>query len=197
MWRVVHHLTGERRAGPADNIMQLDLSGSFFELFGFPESYVIDEGALTERFRDLQRQLHPDKFVSRPDSERRWSMQAASVVNEGYQTLKSDLGRATYLLQINGICIDEETDTKMDPMFLMEQMELRESLEMAESAADPFSALAEIRNQLRTGIGTQQLAFISAAGSFDWAQARTITRQWQFLDKLIREAKALEERLDD
>ena len=196
MWRVVHHLTGERRADPADNIMQLDLSGSYFELFGFPESYGIDQGALTERFRDMQRQLHPDKFVSRPDSERRWSMQAASVVNEGYQTLKSDLGRAAYLLQINGISIDEETDTKMDPMFLMEQMELRESLEMAEAAADPFSALSEIRKQLRTGIGTQQQAFVSAAGKKDWAQARTITRQWQFLDKLVREAKALEERLD-
>lgn len=178
-------------------MMQLDLSRSFFELFGFPESYLIDEGVLTERFRDMQRQLHPDKFASRPDSERRWSMQAASVVNEAYQTLKSDLGRATYLLQINGISIDEETDTSMDPMFLMEQMELRESLEMAETAADPFSALAGIRKQLRSGIDTQQQAFASAAQAHDWGQARTVTRQWQFLDKLIREAKALEERLDD
>lgn len=177
--------------------MQLDLSGSFFELFGFPENYVIDENTLIERFRDLQSRLHPDKFASRPDSERRWSMQAASIVNEAYQTLKSDLGRAAYLLQLNGISIDEETDTQMDPMFLMEQMELRESLEIAEAAADPFSALTGIRKELRSSIDIQRQAFVSAATTQDWVKARAITRQWQFLDKLVRETKALEERLDN
>ena len=177
--------------------MQLDLSGSFFELFGFPESYSIDENMLVERFRDMQRQLHPDKFASRPESERRWSMQAASVVNEAYQTLKSDLGRATYLLKINGIPIDEETDTRMDPLFLMEQMELRESLETAETSQDPVSALIKIREQLRSAIDIQKQAFVSASSKKGWEQARIITRQWQFLDKMVREVKALEERLDN
>ena len=176
--------------------MQLDLSGSFFELFGFSESYAIEEDALVERFRDMQRQLHPDKFASRPDSERRWSMQAASVVNEAYQTLKGDLSRAAYLLKINGIAIDEETDTRMDPMFLMEQMELRESLEIAEAAEDSSSALMDIRAQLTSAIGIQKQAFVSASGRQAWEEARTITRQWQFLDKMVREAKSLEERLD-
>jgi len=132
--------------------MQLDLSGNFFELFGFSNDYIIDENLLTLRFRELQGQLHPDKFVSRSDSERRWSMQAASLVNEAYQTLGDDLKRAAYLLHLNGISVDEETDTKMDPMFLMDQMELRESLEMAETASDPFMAIAGIRGRLRTDI---------------------------------------------
>ena len=186
----------DRRACAADNIMQLDLSGSFFELFGFSEGYAIDEGILVKRFRDMQSQLHPDKFASRPDSERRWSMQAASVVNEAYQTLSNELGRAAYLLKVNGISIGEETDTKMDPMFLMEQMDLRESLEIAEAAEDPFSALGKIREQLRSSIDIQKQAFASAAAEHNWNEARTITRQWQFLDKLVREAKSLEERLD-
>lgn len=177
--------------------MQLDLSGNFFELFGFSNNYVVEEKLLTERFRELQGQLHPDKFASRSDSERRWSMQAASVVNEAYQTLSDELKRAAYLLQLNGISVDEETDTKMDPMFLMEQMELRESLEMAETASDPFAAIAGIRGQLRTAINAQRESFIQASQKGDWSDARTITRQWQFLDKLIREAKALEEKLDD
>ena len=119
------------------------------------------------------------------------------MVNEAYQTLSDDLKRAAYLLQLNGISIDEETDTKMDPMFLMDQMELRESLEMAETAADPFTAIAGIRGQLRTTIDEQRANYTLAAQKGDWSDARTITRQWQFLDKLIREAKALEEKLDD
>jgi len=42
--------------------------------------------------------------------------------------LAKPIKRASYMLSINGISLDEETDTQMDPMFLMEQMELREAL---------------------------------------------------------------------
>lgn len=176
--------------------MQLDLSSSFFELFDIPASFEIDKELLVSRYRELQTKLHPDKFASRPDAERRWSLQAASFVNEGYHTLLNDLARACYILKLNGISIDEETDTQMDPMFLMEQMELRESLESAESSNDPFTALGGIRIQLKRTIEQQAQAFSSAARQVDWSTSRTITRQWQFLDKLLREVKSIEERLD-
>ena len=176
--------------------MQLDSSTDYFELFGLPQRFAIDEQALIERYRDLQQQLHPDKFASRPDAERRWSLQAASLVNDAYKTLRTDLSRAAYLLKLQGIQLDEETDTQMDPMFLMEQMELREALESAEQADDCFAKLASIRTQLHASVGEQSHAFASAVEQADWTLARTITRQWQFLDKLRRETKSIEERLD-
>lgn len=176
--------------------MQVDLSGSFFDVFGLAEDFSVDAEQLTQRYRQLQQHLHPDRFVSKPDSERRWSMQAASFVNEAYQTIQDELRRAGYLLQQNGISIDEETDTQMDPMFLMEQMELRESLEMAESSADPFVALDLIRKELRSSIEEKSQAYAAAAYAADWQVARTVTRQWQFLDKLLKETKHIEERLD-
>ncbi|MFK7995415.1 MAG: Fe-S protein assembly co-chaperone HscB [Granulosicoccus sp.] len=176
--------------------MPLDLSRSFFELFDIQDDFEIDKDLLVERYRELQTQLHPDKFASSSDAERRWSLQAASYVNEGYQTLINDLSRAVYMLQLNGISVDEETDTQMDPMFLMEQMELRESLEVAESSSDPFAALAGIRKQIKSTVEAQVQSFTSAAQQSDWSASRTITRQWQFLDKLLRETKSIEERLD-
>ena len=176
--------------------MHLDLSSNYFELFGLSESFTIDQQSLVTSYQQLQQQFHPDKFASRPDAERRWSLQAASVVNDAYQTLRSDLGRAGYLLQLHGIQLDEETDTQMDPMFLMEQMELREALELAEQADDTFVRLANIRKQLRASIAERASAFETAVGQADWSLARTITRQWQFLDKLQRETKSIEERLD-
>lgn len=176
--------------------MQIDLTSNFFELFGFESNFNLDDAALVERFNDLQRHLHPDKFAARPDSERRWSMQAASLVNQGYQTLRSELPRASYLLKLNGIDVDDETDTRMDPAFLMEQMELRESLELAEQSQDPPLALADIRKQLKTLVQGQVQVFTTALEKGDWEQARITTRQWQFLDKLLREIKELEERLD-
>ena len=176
--------------------MQIDLSSDFFELFGFESTFILDQGVLVARFNELQKHLHPDKFASRPDSERRWSMQAASFVNQGYQTLKADLQRASYLLQLNGIDVDDETDTRMDPMFLMEQMELRESLELAEQSPDPLATLSSTRTQIKALVAEHAQAFGAAAQAADWEQARVTTRQWQFLDKMLREIKQLEERLD-
>ncbi|MFK8083233.1 MAG: Fe-S protein assembly co-chaperone HscB [Granulosicoccus sp.] len=176
--------------------MPLDLSGSFFELFEIAESFEIDKDHLVLRYRELQTQLHPDKFAAESDAQKRWSLQAASFVNDGYKTLLEDLSRATYVLQRNGVDINEETDTHMDPMFLMEQMELRESLESAESSTDSFAQLASMRRRLKHAIDEQAVAFARAASQSDWATARTITRQWQFLDKLLRETKSVEERLD-
>lgn len=176
--------------------MQLDLSGSFFALFDLPEQFQIQSEHLTARYRELQKELHPDKHAAKSEAERRWSLQAASFVNDGYQTLSSDLSRAIYLLQRNGISIDEESDTQMDPMFLMQQMELRESLESAEASSDPFSVLDSIRKELKTAISEKLVDFVQASGQSQWNMARTIVRQWQFLDKLSRETKSLEERLD-
>jgi molecular chaperone HscB len=176
--------------------MRVDLSNTFFELFGFAEEFTIDRGELTERFQQLQKQLHPDKFASQPDAEKRWSMQAASYVNEAYQTLGNDLRRAIYLLQVNDISIDEETDTQMSPMFLMEQMEHREALEMAPSKPDPFAALNAIRRQLKVSTLEQVGVFESASAGKNWIEARTVVRQWQFLEKLRKEVIATEESLD-
>ena len=176
--------------------MQVDLSSNYFDLFGLPRQFVVDESALTLRFRQLQTQLHPDKFASEPSAQRRWSMQAASFVNAGFQTLSHDLKRAIYLLELHDISVDEETDTQMAPEFLMQQMEHREALEMAESAADPLARLDGIRAELKVAIAEQSAAYAVAVESRNWSQARTVVRQWQFLDKLTREVKSMEERLD-
>ena len=176
--------------------MSVDLSDDFFSLFALPRQFTIDSAKLTAAYRELQQQLHPDRFVGKSDAERRWSMQAASMVNEGYQTLRKDLPRATYILKLEGIDLDDETDTQVDPMFLMEQMELRESLEAAENSVQPGEALNSLRAQLRGATTEQTNSFAAAVEAADWARARTCARQWQFLDKLRREANSVEERLD-
>jgi len=177
--------------------MQVDFTSNFFELFELPIAFDIPQEQLDTRFRSLQRFLHPDKFASAADAERRWSMQAASFVNEAYQTLSKPLKRAAYMLSLNGISLDEETDTQMSPVFLMEQMELREALGDAPDASDPYAALDKISAELTTGRDGHAKEFQAAADKTDWAAARTVVRQWQFLEKLSSEVQAQEARLDD
>ena len=177
--------------------MHVDFSKNYFDLFGLAEKFDIDNAQLVSRFQELQKQLHPDKYASKPDAERRWSMQAASFVNEAYQTLGDDLKRAIYLLGLHGVSIDEETDTQMSPMFLMEQMEYREALEMAPDASDPYQALDAVRKNLKSATSDQLAAFENACNQQSWSEARTSVRQWQFLDKLKQEVRSAEERLDE
>ena len=106
----------------------MELTQNHFELFGLPVAFDVDAQQLAERYRELQRILHPDRYANASDRERRLSIQHAAQVNEAFQTLKSSLRRARYLLQLKGVEFDDEKETHLDPAFLMEQMELREAL---------------------------------------------------------------------
>ena len=78
--------------------MQADLSKDYFELFGLPVAFDIDSNDLAVRYRQLQRQFHPDRFASAPAAERRLSVQMTAQINAAFQTLKDPVARARYLL---------------------------------------------------------------------------------------------------
>jgi len=177
--------------------MQVDFSNNYFELFELPVQFDIPLEQLERRFRSLQKYLHPDNFASASDAQRRWSVQAASFVNEAYQSLAKPLKRATYMLSLQGIELDEETDTQMSPDFLMQQMEWREALGDVQDAADPFAALEKIEKELSQAQLTSTNEFSGAVEQLDWSRARTVVRQWQFLDKMKAELRVQEARLDE
>lgn len=118
-----------------------------FELFGLAPAYALDAERLDRTYREIQAQIHPDRFAQAGEAERRASMQWTTQVNEAYRTLKSPLQRARYLLELNGIDVGFETNTAMPPDFLMAQMELRETLEAA-VADRKVDALNQIQNDL-------------------------------------------------
>lgn len=174
----------------------IDLGSDYFELFAIRRGFDVDLTAISARYRSLQGALHPDRYATASSGERRWSMQASSFVNDAHDTLRVPLRRAVYLLSLAGVATDEETDTQMDPMFLIEQMELREAIESAPESGDPYAALQSVRKQLAQSMSTEQGNFLEASEHKDWARGRDIVRRWQFLDKLAREISALEARLD-
>lgn len=169
-----------------------------FELFGLPVAFDIDADDLASRYRELQRRVHPDKFASAPDQERRLSVQMTALVNEAFQTLKDPVRRGRYLLSLRGINIDEETDTAMDPAFLAEQMEWREGLEEIRQADNPLTRLAELAQhldrRLQDKIGQFRRAFEQGSPE-EMKRARNLAREMQFLEKMHHEIGDLEEEL--
>src|SRR3990172_820402 len=102
------------------NIGSADLQQDFFSLFNPPRRFQIDTTVLEQAYRDLQAQVHPDKFAHCSEAERRLSMQWATRVNEGYQALRDPLQRARYLLTLHGVDTQEESNTSMPTDFLMQ-----------------------------------------------------------------------------
>ena len=111
----------------------MNLQSNDFELFGVPVRFAQDRQAIDARWKELQREAHPDKFAAQGAAAQRIAMQWSVRINEAYQRLKDPLKRATYLCELHGAPIQAETNTAMPVDFLMQQMEWREALEEAKN----------------------------------------------------------------
>jgi molecular chaperone HscB len=116
--------------------MNLNLQSSDFELFGLPERFAQDRAAIDARWKELQREAHPDRFAAQGPAAQRVAMQWSARINEAYARLKDPLKRAAYLCESRGAPINAENNTAMPAAFLVEQMEWREALDDARSEAD-------------------------------------------------------------
>lgn len=188
----------------------MDFSADFFSLFNLPTSFDLDDkkhrDQLRDNYRELQKSVHPDRFVNASGQEKRLSLQRTSYLNEAYDTLKDPLKRGLYLLSLLGREVDLETNTAMSPEFLMTQMELREELDEIPSSADPESALERFSKHVAKELSQikQQVSEVLAAAVREPTpatekldRAETLLREMTFLVKLQHQAEALEERLFD
>ena len=165
----------------------MDLSQNHFELFGLPPCFRLDLARLDSRYRELQREVHPDRFAAAPPSEQRVSMQLSTRVNEAYRTLRSPLGRAGYLLQLQGFDPEFETNTAMPAGFLGAQLEQREALEEAVEAGDA-RRLAALLDQLRLQRASLLARLETELDARQaWSEAAGTLRELMFLEKFGEE----------
>jgi molecular chaperone HscB len=173
----------------------MNLSETHFQIFGVPAQFEVDLPALEERYRELQREVHPDRFAGASQAEQRVSMQLATRVNEAYQTLRSPLRRAEYLLSLQGVDPEFETNTAMPTGFLADQMERRERLGEAAEARDWQKLIA-----LNAGLCVDQDSLLGRIerqlDARDWSGAVATLRQLKFLEKFGEEIGAAEERME-
>lgn len=123
----------------------MNLQSDDFELFGLQRRFAQERNAIDARWKELQREAHPDKFAAQGAAAQRVAMQWSVRINEAYQRLKDPLRRAAYLCELHGAPIRAEDNTAMPAAFLMQQMEWREALEEAqsESAVDALDDAVE------------------------------------------------------
>ncbi|AIW17924.1 MULTISPECIES: co-chaperone HscB [Vibrio] len=168
---------------------------NYFELFGLPSQFQLDGSLLSSQFRELQKRFHPDNFASASERDRLMAVQKASEINDAYQVLKSPLSRAEYLLAENGVDIRGEQQTMSDPMFLMEQMELREELEDIPFSSEPEDALFDFDNKVSKMYKQHLKSVEQELNDGLWQQAAERVRKLKFIAKLKNEIELVEEKL--
>jgi molecular chaperone HscB len=167
--------------------LNADFSRNHFELLGLPVAFAIDGARLDEGYRELQSQVHPDRFAAGSDSERRVAMQWATRANEAYRTLRDPVARARYILALKGFDTGEETNTAMPADFLMQQMEWREGVAGARASGDAAAltalraAIGDDRNRMQSQLGRA----LDADSNYD--AGCSLVRKLRFLDKIEEE----------
>ena len=167
----------------------------YFALFALQPTFAVDTAALAVTYRQLAKDVHPDRFANATAAEQRQAVERAAELNDAFQTLKSPTQRALYLLRQQAE-MPEET-TIQDGEFLLQQMEWREQLEDLQEQAD-LQALELFVGDLKQARSKIDNAFaLCIEDPEQRLQAERLARRMQFLDKMFYEVRQLEERLDD
>lgn len=165
----------------------MNLQANDFELFGLTQKFSQDRAAIDARWKELQREAHPDKFAAHGIAAQRIAMQWSVRINEAYQRLKNPIKRAGYLCELNGAAVNAENNTAMPAAFLMQQIEWREALDDAETAADIDKLMLEANE-----FGRGQLLKIeqSIDSQSNFQQAVEQVRSLMFVERFALEIES-------
>ena len=170
----------------------MNLNDTDFELFGVPATFAQERPALDARWKDLQREAHPDRFAAQGPAAQRLAMQWSVRINEAYQRLKDPVRRAAYLCELHGAPVDAERNTAMPPAFLMQQMEWREALDEAESP----EAVARLREEVDAGRASALSSLgVLIDGQGDHPAAAQQVRALMFIERFAQDVEDRADRL--
>jgi molecular chaperone HscB len=164
----------------------------YFTFFGLTRRLNLDVATLEKDFYELSRKLHPDLNARAGSQEQEWSLQQSSLLNDAYRTLKDPILRTQYLLQLEGVELEEQSKTATEqarasgtmkkqivpPDLLEEVFELNlqlEELRMQKKMGEDDPALIE-------EIGRQKLELDEKRE----ALLRELQEQWKMWDGMLQ-----------
>jgi len=171
----------------------VNLQSTDFELFALPVGFAQDRATVDMRWKDLQREVHPDNFAAQGATAQRLSMQWSVRINEAYQRLKDPLKRAAYLCELHGTPVNAENNTAMPAAFLIQQMEWREALDEAATVAQ-LEALESMVSPARKE--ALQLCAEYLDEKHDYIRAVAQVRALMFIDRFSRDIEARLDQMD-
>jgi molecular chaperone HscB len=150
----------------------------YYAVLGISRGLSLSVDDLQQRYYALSRELHPDRFMQKPEAERQRALDMSSALNDAYRTLKDPIKRAQYLLALEGFDIGEQRSKDVPPELLEEVFELNMALEEmrgGDHSARPQLEQAEKNFTNMLGETDQQLQALF--GQYDAARSRDVLSQ--------------------
>lgn len=181
---------------PACGVLQQPPAG-FYRFFGIEERLSLDLDDLQKRFYDLSRKLHPDRYGRKPPREQQYSMEATSILNDAYRTLRDPVKRAEYLLKQRGLEIGEQRSKDVPAELLEEVFELNMALEemrdgdesvrpqLTEARAHFTGLLAGVDRQLEDAFRR----FDQTGGESVLGEVRGLLNRRRYIQNLVNEVE--------
>lgn len=158
-----------------------------FSVFGLPVAFDVDQAALRRAWLRETSRLHPDRPDAPPDAADR-----LAAINRAKSELERPESRARAVLRAMGEP-DPSGKDALPPGFLMEMLEVRESMEAAKATGDA-ARLAEFESWAREQRGAYEGAFrerLVAAASppteTDRRDLRGLLNCWRYIERMIEQ----------
>lgn len=177
--------------------MSFDPAQNHFALFGLPPAFDLDPAQLGERFRELQRAHHPDRFAAADERQQHLAVQRSAHINQAYEVLSSPVERARYLLQLKGVDAGSGSATTSDGAFLMQQMEWREAMMELGAGPEALARLERLKAEVERVYAGLQREFVALLQAQDWPRAHDAVLRMQFVQKMLASIDTREEALWD
>ena len=169
------------------------INKNYFQLFNVSESCELDLDFLSGKYRELQSEVHPDRFANADEQAKLLAVQNSSYLNEAYDTLKSPLKRAGYLLTLHQQDIEHVNQSDLSMDLLLEQIQLRETLGELPEDESALADLASLKKQVEAKIEVCHQGFADNIERSNYHGAKMIYHELQFLYKLLVEIESAEE----
>lgn len=169
------------------------LQSNDFELFELPVRFAQDRSAIDARWKDLQREAHPDKFAAQGAAAQRVALQWSVRINEAYQRLKDPQKRAAYLCELHGAPIAAHTNTAMPIEFLQQQMLWREALDDA-TGVQELDDIGTTANEYKKNLLVKLEQFMDMEQNYSGAAG--VVRALMFVEKFLADLHARMDRVE-
>lgn len=113
-WSCIKEIEKAAHFCPHCRKLQPPADSDYFTFFGLQRRLNINEIELEAEFYRLSRRLHPDVYATASEQEREWSTQKSSLLNDAYRTLRDPIRRTEYLLELEGVKLEEQSRAATD-----------------------------------------------------------------------------------
>ena len=169
----------------------------YYEILGLPRSLNLSLHDLQQRYYALSRELHPDRFMQKPEAERQRALDMSSALNDAYRTLKDPIKRAQYMLALEGFDIGEQRSKDVPPELLEEVFELNMALEEMRGGDDSARPQLEEAEKNFAGMlaaSDQELAALFAKYDVlqsrdELGQIRNVLNRRKYISNLVSEVQ--------